>query len=433
MVKKINKRRAWWPVILAIWPLLAQAQGADSTDAGLPPLRLNGFGTLGIAHGETNFDGSFRRDISQRPGQTGTRANWDSRLGVQANYSVTENIELVGQVVARTRPYSNTAKDAVEWAFASFRVTPETTIRVGRTGMDLFLISDYRNVGFAYTAARPNLDFYSVLPLDGLNGADVSYQWRAGEASWRAKLFGGRGTYDVSGSYRGQLDNVLGLTLSRESEGLLARATIARTTMGFQSADLAALHGGLTQVAQTVPVPSVANEARQMLVQGKYRDIGERYLSAGFSYDRDNWLLSGEYMRSTGDAPAASARAAYLTGGRRIGSFTWHTSVSSVRNEIQATAIPQWDQALAPLAPLLGAATIQQVQALGVGGAMWINSGGLKQRTVSVGVRWDFDPRMALKLQWDRVHVSPTGGLLWSGKESGGRANVGTAVLDFMF
>jgi hypothetical protein len=62
-----------------------------------------------------------------------------------------------------------------------------------------------------------------------------------------------------------------------------------------------------------------------------------------------------------------------------------------------------------------------------------INSGRIQQRTFSLGFRWDLDPRIALKLQWDRVFVSPHGGAIWVGDSSGGRAQVGTVMVDFLF
>ena len=307
-------KRYLWPIILALLPLFARAQASEVPPGTGQGLRLNGFGTVGLARAETDFDGTFRRDISQRTGQTGVRGNWDSRLGFQANYAINDRVELVGQAVLKDRPYANGLKESIEWAFASYRLTPDTTVRVGRTGMDLFLISDYRNVGFAYTAARPNADFYAMLPLNGLDGADVSHQWRLGEDLWRAKLFAGHSTYSITSTYKGELSSVFGLTLSRESDGLLTRGTIARTKIDFTSSDLAALRAGLTQVANTVPVPSVAAEARHMLDQGKYRDIRVTYASAAFAYDRSNWLLSGEYMRSFSDAPAASTTVAVTAG-----------------------------------------------------------------------------------------------------------------------
>jgi hypothetical protein len=119
--------------------------------------------------------------------------------------------------------------------------------------------------------------------------------------------------------------------------------------------------------------------------------------------------------------------------GRRIGRVTLYSSISGVRSELNPVVDPQWGQALAQLVSVIGAGTVAQAQLAGTMASGLINSGRIQQRTFSLGFRWDLDPRIALKLQWDRVFVSPHGGAIWVGDSSGGRAQVGTVMVDFLF
>ena len=53
---------------------------------------------------------------------------------------------------------------------------------------------------------------------------------------------------------------------------------------------------------------------------------------------------------------------------------------------------------------------------------------------MALGVRWDFHPQAALKVQWDWYDVDDNGAALWSGSDvRGGHPQVGTVALDFVF
>jgi hypothetical protein len=410
----------------------ANAQ-AISAESGL---RLNGFGTLGLTKDSSDFGGSFRRDIAQPLKQQGLRGSMDSRLGVQANYAVNDQLELVAQVIARQRSSRHQLEGALDWAFAAYELTPQTQVRIGRTGMDLFLQSDYRNVGFAYLAARPPVDFYGLLPLAGLDGIDLTQRWTEDNAEWRLKGFAGKSSYSVETGgvsvQKGDLDWAGGLVLSRESHGLLLRGTLSKAKLVFRSIDISNLRQGLGAVA-SLPIPTVAAQAAAFNDQILFDNIRVTYGSLGVAYDRDNWIFTSEVLGTQSNAPLTAFKAGYVMIGRRLGNVTLHTSVSGNRSNIKAAVDPQWGQVLEPLRPVIGSAAIAQAQAVGTTAAALINSGRVEQRTVSMGLRWDIDPRVALKLQWDHVVVSPNGGAIWQGNPNGGRANVGTVLLDFLF
>jgi hypothetical protein len=66
-----------------------------------------------------------------------------------------------------------------------------------------------------------------------------------------------------------------------------------------------------------------------------------------------------------------------------------------------------------------------------------LNSPRMAQSTLSLGMRWDFDSRAALKLQWDHVRVRDGGWGLWTSSigsdRAAGSANVLSASIDFVF
>lgn len=396
-----------------------------------PPLLLSGFGSAGVVRANTDFGGTFARDVSQLPGTAGTRYGPDSRLGAQANWALGERVELVGQVVARDRSADSVAADSVEWAFAAYRPLPGTTFRAGRLSADLYLLSDFRNVGFGYLSARPNVDYYGAMSLNNIDGLDVRHTWQLGDAEWSLKGGLGSARYDIL-RMRTRLNNAGMLVLSREKDGLTVRGTLARGTLRVRSPELQALRQGLDTLA-AVPISSIASEAAQRSAALDFDNLGVKYAALGLAYEKSDWLLQAEWMRITTGTTTLSGTAAYVLAGHRWGAFTPYVGLSRARSLAAAATNPNWGNALAPLSPLIGQGTVAQAQQLGAISTGAINSFRIDQSTRTIGVRWDFRAGMSLKAQWDNVKVSPRGGLLWGGDTGGGRADVGSVVLDFVF
>ncbi|PLX74642.1 MAG: hypothetical protein C0607_10375 [Azoarcus sp.] len=94
-------------------------------------------------------------------------------------------------------------------------------------------------------------------------------------------------------------------------------------------------------------------------------------------------------------------------------------------------ATPDWASALTPV---LDPAAAQQAQILASSAAYARNASGANQQTLSLGLRWDPDPQMSLKVQWDHVRIDANGGRLWSNATlDSGHANVMSVALDFIF
>ena len=407
-----------WPRHMGVCVLMATTSmvTAQTPDEG-PVLQWHGFATLGAEHTDTNFDGRFARDASQVPGAQGTQLRPDSRVGIQANWVLNPQVELVAQAVLKDRPHTAKSGDILEWAFASVRPSPDVNLRVGRMGMDLFLISDHHNVGYAYTPARPPVDFYGLLSVNPLDGIDVTRSWQTNDASWKLKGFTGRSSFDVD-RRRGQFSNVSGLVLSRESGGLTVRGTLARGRLNLAAIpgyDLA--RNGLDQLSK-LPFQPVAQQARDLLADFDLARIRARYTALGVSYDHQGWVLAAEWMRTQASSSIVQGQAAYVTVGHRWGSVLPYVGLSRSRSGTrEPRSTPAWGQA----------------QWLGETATGLFNSARIDQRTQTVGVRWDFANQASLKFQHDVVTVGSVGTGLWHGRSTGGRARVTSVILECVF
>jgi len=414
---------------------LAQSAAPAANPEG-SGLRFNGFGTIGLTHTAGPEGLGFRRDISQPPNDGGTRGDIDSRLGLQLNYAASPRLEFVGQVLLKRRVDISPPIDSLEWAFAAYRPNSEWTIRVGRTNPDSFLLSDYRNVGFAYPWVRPEVGFYGALPLYSLDGADITHSWSLGSARWKLKLFAGQGAaYGVQSSavppVKVDARSISGLNLSREADGLTLRATVSHMRLALTRAESLQRLSDALQLVQGLPEPEVAAQART-LQRGLSLQPGElTFVEFGVSYEGRDWLLSGEVSNIGGSFAASHGTAGYASIGRRFGAVTLFGVLAASRSSGADAVPPGW---AARLAPVLGPALAQQLQQIGNGAAAAVNAPRQRQQSLSLGMRWDIDDRMALKLQWDHYRISAHGGRLWSNPSPEAmRTNVGSLVLDFVF
>lgn len=421
--------------ILAGVAVCAGAVRAEGLETGTSALRFNGFGTLGLTHTDGPADWGFRRDISQPPNQGGTRGDTDSRLGLQVNYAATSRLELVAQVLLKRRVSEAPLIDSLEWAFASYQPAAGWTVRLGRVNPDAFLLSDYRNVGFAYLWARPEIGFYGALPLYSIDGADITRVWNLGATRWKAKLFSGEGA--AYGSSMGQpgskliAHNISGLTLSTEWEGLTFRATAVHARLVLQNATaLERLSDGLGAVRQ-LPLPETAAQAAELQRRLSLSPGELTFAELGIAYEGSEWLASAELSTINGSFAADHGKNGYVSLGRRFGPVTLFGMLAASRSSGSDAVAPDWGTSLAPV---LGPQAAARLQQLGTGAAMAVNAQRQTQRSISFGLRWDLQPQLALKLQWDRYRIGANGHLLWAnGTPDAETANVGTAVLDFIF
>ncbi|MCW5643154.1 MAG: hypothetical protein KIT63_13730 [Rhodoferax sp.] len=392
-------------------------------------LRISGFGTLGLTHANAPAGWGYRRDIAQPANDGGTRGDVDSRLGVQFNYAPTPQFELVAQLVATRRSRYAPSSDAIEWAFAAYRPQPSVAVRVGRLNIDSFLLADYRNVGFAYRFARPPVDFYGSLPFS-LDGIDVAKDFQFEDGRWRLKGFAGRSSSgDLSADSRVVVKPVYGVTVSRESNGLTLRAGMAYAGLATRAPALDPLVDALGAMS-AVPVPDVAAQARAFHSRLDNSGKFTRYMSLGMGYETPDWLWTLELTRVNGSGTSGFT-AGYAGVGRRFGAVTVFGGVSRISTSGLPVVAPDWATALTPV---LGPAAAAQAQVLASSAAYAINGSGANQQTVSLGLRWDFQPQMSLKLQWDRIRTDAYGGRLWSNSTlASGHANVTSVVLDFVF
>ncbi len=402
-------RQAWR--LLAALSLGLMCQAAQAEGSGL---RFSGYATLGLTH-TTGADGwGFRREIIQSPaGDAAWHADVDSRVGVQLNYTLDPQWEAVAQAVAKRRAPGSRDAENLAWAFLAWRPDSKWTLRAGRTSPDLFLLTDYRDVGFAYPWVRPPVEFYGWMPIWAMDGVDASRTWTEGNANWRAKVFAGRFTSTMGGGRDGDIHThgtLAGGTLARENDGLTLKLSLARaSTTPDDGVTFNQLRSGLRSL-QALPVPGMAGEVQALLDAFPDGPFLNYYSALGATWERGPWTLQAEFANVNGNFNAGKRQYAYASGAYRWGPVTLFSSFAKAHSRRPVLPVPQWQ---AMLTPMIGPELAAQAQMVGTAGAMAYDLSRQEQHTWSLGARWDVTSQAALKLQWDRTEVKAGGPNLW--------------------
>jgi hypothetical protein len=397
----------------------ASACPALADDAGTSAApRYNGFGTLAGFVVDPSDGWGFRREVTQ-PGHhdDGPHVEPDTRLGLQAQWSASPQVELVGQLVFKSRADSAPLSDNVAWAFAAWHPTTDWTLRVGRTSPDIFLLADVRNVGFAYPWIRPNVEFYGWIPLSSSDGLDVTHEWTTGDVRWRAKLFTGNSDITIASNQAGEGDTHArvkwfnGGTLTLDRGGFTLKATLAEARTAAPGSANRALGRQVLGAVAAVPLPVLPEQATTLLDSYPSGLYITRYAALSAAWENGPWQLQAEAANLSGNFDATKGWFAYGSAAYRAGNLTWFGMAGDARDTAAPLPEAQWVGVLAPLAGPERAAAAQAV-ADGVAGAF--NLGRIDQHSFSAGLRWDVGPQTALKLQLDDIHTAPFGGGLWA-------------------
>lgn len=385
--------------------LAALGAGAHAEEGSA--VTVSGFGSAALTMTDTD-EAEYARPNQAAGVRKHPRPGVDSNFGIQATAKWSDTVSFTAQGLVRKWATDQYGAE-LAWAYAKFRVSDDITLRAGRVGLPVYLISDFRNVGYANTMLRPPAEVYRQVSLDSVDGGDIMYQHSFDDTTVTAQFAVGNGRTRSPGNYAIEFRPATALHLVVENGPFSWR--LGRADATFSVVDNTGLNA-LTSTLRAVGLNAIANDL-------KLNDIQGSFTSLGMTMDYKNVLLQTEYARrKTESRLVMDTSSWYAMLGYRVGKFTPYYLYGDVRQDSLRgyAGLP----ASGPLAPL-GAA---------VNGAVK----GALQSTNAVGVRWDFYRSMALKVQVD--HIAPrdgAGAFINASPAFTGPVNVYAAALDFVF
>jgi hypothetical protein len=380
----------------------AACYGADG-----PTVTISGFGTAALTATDTD-DAEYVRPNQASGAKKHARTGVDSNFGVQATAKFSKDFS--GTVQGLVRKNANDYYGAeLAWAFLKYKFNDDFTFRVGRMGTPIYMISDFRNVGYANTMIRPPAEVYRQVNGGFFEGADVVYQHGFGDSTLTAQFGAGHSKTKSPGNTYVEFKPVTALHILWENGPFTLR--FGRADATFSVVDNVALNG-LLATLRSVGLTQVAEDFKVVDVKGSFTSVGAMV-------DYKNFLVQTEYaVRKTESRAVMDTTSWYAMFGYRHGKLTPYYYYGNVKQDSPRSyaGLPT----TGPLAPLTAAVN-------GVAKA------GL-QSTNGIGLRWDFYKSAALKVQIDRVKPKDGAGAFINPKPGfTGPVNVYAAGIDFVF
>ena len=308
-----------------------------------------------------------------------------SLLALQTDVELTETLSFTTQLLA----HASAGRDSgLEWAYLSWRPSKHWRFKAGRLRTPIYLHSDTIDVGFSYPWIIPPQAVYTPYSPSNITGLSAAYQFNSREWGIETKAYWGRfeGAVSVLDKFPVdvKVDNLRGLILAVNRGNLRLRASYHRAALEIKAPALARFAGQLR--------PRFPKSADSLNTKTEID-----FMQAGVSYDTLDYFLKAEWTRMS-HPPAfgiPTYDSYYLSGGYTFYPFNLPITPHATFANISA------DDAPPPVNDIPPKLTQLRLAYLGAFQSDLIGNDSLQ--SLSVGLRWDVNPAVALKAEW--VHL----------------------------
>lgn len=234
----------------------------------------------------------------------------DNDIGLQFSATVSDDVDMTVVLHARGGATNNYNIDT-QWAYASYHFNEDLELRMGKYKGPFYMISDYKNVGYAYPWVRPPLEVYSTNPIEALSGLDLLWEKSIGHVRYLFEVYGGNGSHTA---------RILPQVADGSGGALTAGQAVSFSTpnsFGVNmsiSGDIGSFRLGYYKTKVDAPTFGMTDQ---------HGSFG----GAGFTIDWHNLVVYSEYIiRDTEDSVQMQSafpdqKAYYVTAGYRIAKY----------------------------------------------------------------------------------------------------------------
>lgn len=385
---------------------------ADDTEQNsfdfLDSIDVKGFGTIGYTNVDKYEDRAFRRNVYQdgmRLRDNGFLV--DSRIGMQVTGDINNHWDFMLLGVYKEQ-YGDDFIDYIDAAFVRYTSSNNWQVAIGRQPFDVFFLSDHRNVGYSYDWVRPPTEFYGFIPYDSFDGIKLSHRWGDFDNDW---------TWNVSvGLLEEKFENEAFEDDRPDAEDVTEARPIYNTELTWRRNNWTIrANFAFLQFLQTLDDSEDIEDLVDVLDEywPELPDLRDdfvvnrtmRYFSLGAQWESGDWKVQTELSKVNADFIHYNGWRGYFHFHRRFGDWMPYATFGYARDSSNHGFIPISELDL-PDDPWVRNA-VMMVQK---GMERSIQSVRQNQRSIALGVRWDFARQKALKFQCDQF---------WFDKDSG--------------
>lgn len=361
-------------------------------------LKVNGFITAGAARSTTDqeqgdYEWKYLTKISDE-------WNWkaDSVAGIQFTYAIDPKWDATLQLLSRFEDEFRSDADGVvttEWAYLTYRPIDSASVRFGRMRTPLYMFSEYLDVGFAYPWVRPPAETYRV-PFTYYDGISVDYVLELGAWNLLTNVAAGRSDPSVILGLRAEDIGLINFTLNRDAWTF--RIGYTQTTVESDDSRLQDLQTAVDGLYDARAISGLSKNY-QVLGDGNRAE----YISFGGMYDDGTWQIIAEATElHWEDSLVLDGWSNYLTVGHRFGEvmpyFTYAHEYTPGDNDSKRHEIINAANTVIDVLPE-GDSRVEALTSARNQLSAFIE----KQKSLSLGVRWDVSPRVATKFEVSRI------------------------------
>lgn len=255
-----------------------------------------------------------------------SHTNFDTResnIGIQFATDISSRMDMTVVMSARGGPKSKYNFET-EWAYANYKLNDALSFRVGKVKGPFYMVSDYKDVGYAYPWVSPPEEVYSTNPIRSVNGLDLIYQKTINNISYLGEVYFGSGTNTAFA-----LPNaILGGALT--GFGISASADNIGTQLDFETHNMLGFNASMTYEGFSFR----AGYFNTLVDFGPYTNLKGSFGGIGLTVDVKNIVVYAEYIIRDTDPLLTAAfpdqTASYVTAGYRMGDFLPYATISKL-------------------------------------------------------------------------------------------------------
>lgn len=338
------------------------------SSAAVANLHINGFASIkgGLSTGSDKTLYGYTNELDFKN---------ESLFAIQVRSDLGERLSVTAQVMGRG---SNDFDAQFEWAFLTYELSENMRLNAGRLRTPFYRYSDFMDVGFAYDWLRVPQGVYG-LGFNNVEGVSLYHTGQLGDFDSTAQLIYGSFSGDITlagNSASATINDIAGVTWELERGWLSVRAAYLSGRSTIDAPALAPLFAGLQQVGLS-----------NVIAELDFNDDTSEFIGLGVTLDQGQWVMVSEYNRiNVKQSFFAKRENYYLSLAYRLDTLTPYMSFEREDHRSKTEIYQPYTSSLPPqlLQPLIAVVESQAVDS----------------KTWNMGVRYDFHPSAAFKMQY---------------------------------
>jgi len=241
-------------------------------------VRINGFASIVAGQDTDNkafINSPYTDEIDFKP---------ESKFALQVSADLSQGLSATAQIIARG---ANDFDAEFEWAYLSYELNDNHTIRAGKLRLPFYKYSDYLDVGYAYPWIRPPRAMYS-LTFSTYEGLSLLSNFTLSDWDIASNLIYGNVEdtfFETTSPTEGQLKDIYGINFQVSKDWFSAYIAYVATDVFIPTSSIESV----AQISDAVSPGS----GTQISLDSDYGD----FLGLGFTIDYHNWLLNTEWSK----------------------------------------------------------------------------------------------------------------------------------------